>query len=54
MTGPLTGEYPDWWKGRRFGQPTMAWAARLVQGRSPAFGQWPAKSMIVDERSRVN
>ncbi len=23
----LTGLYPDWWEGRRFDQPTRAWAA---------------------------
>lgn len=23
----LTGEYPDWWKGRRFDKPISAWAA---------------------------
>lgn len=23
----LTGQYPDWWKGRRFGGPIRAWAA---------------------------
>jgi len=23
----LTGDYPDWWEGRRFSKPTTAWAA---------------------------
>lgn len=23
----LTGDYPDWWPGRRFGKPISAWAA---------------------------
>jgi len=23
----LTGQYPDWWKGRRFNRPVRAWAA---------------------------
>jgi phage terminase large subunit-like protein len=23
----LTGQYPDWWEGRRFERPIMAWAA---------------------------
>ncbi len=23
----LTGDYPDWWEGRRFDKPTTAWAA---------------------------
>lgn len=23
----LTGEYPDWWEGRRFAQPVSVWAA---------------------------
>src|SRR5689334_14530497 len=22
----LTGRYPDWWQGRRFDRPTVAWA----------------------------
>lgn len=24
---PLTGNYPDWWRGRRFTRPLAAWAA---------------------------
>jgi Terminase large subunit, T4likevirus-type, N-terminal len=27
MTLHLTGNYPDWWKGRRFSHPVSAWAA---------------------------
>lgn len=27
MTYHLTGEYPDWWKGKRFDGPILAWAA---------------------------
>jgi phage terminase large subunit-like protein len=27
MTYHLTGEYPDWWTGRRFNHPIEAWAA---------------------------
>lgn len=27
MTCHLTGEYPDWWLGRRFNRPIKAWAA---------------------------
>jgi phage terminase large subunit-like protein len=27
MTYHLTGLYPDWWEGRRFGRPISAWAA---------------------------
>jgi len=27
MTYHLTGEYPDWWEGRRFDHPVEAWAA---------------------------
>lgn len=26
----LTGEYPDWWLGRRFEQPTKCWAAGVT------------------------
>lgn len=27
MAAHLTGEYPDWWEGRRFDHPVSAWAA---------------------------
>lgn len=27
MTCHLTGNYPDWWEGRRFNRPVKAWAA---------------------------
>ena len=27
MTYHLTGEYPNWWEGRRFTQPIVAWSA---------------------------
>lgn len=27
MTAHLTGQYPKWWKGRRFSRPIRAWAA---------------------------
>jgi phage terminase large subunit-like protein len=27
MTCHLTGQYPDWWEGRRFNKPILAWAA---------------------------
>jgi phage terminase large subunit-like protein len=27
LTLHLTGQYPDWWKGRRFDKPIRAWAA---------------------------
>lgn len=26
----LTGEYPDWWQGRRFDSPVKAWAAGVT------------------------
>lgn len=26
----LTGEYPDWWKGKRFDRPVVCWAAGLT------------------------
>lgn len=29
MACHLTGLYPDWWKGRRFDQPVVAWAAGI-------------------------
>lgn len=46
----LTGDYPAWWKGRRFARPTIGWAAGVTQeltrdaaqrvlcGRAEAFG----------------
>ncbi len=46
----LTGEYPDWWAGRRFDKPTVGWAAgvtgestrdnpqRLLMGRVGKIG----------------
>jgi phage terminase large subunit-like protein len=46
----LTGEYPDWWEGRRWDRPVAAWAAgvtgestrdtlqRLLMGRPGQFG----------------
>ncbi|MDT3381716.1 terminase family protein [Labrys neptuniae] len=45
-----TGKYPDWWQGRRFTRPTVAWAAgvtglatrdtvqRMLVGRAEAVG----------------
>ena len=45
-----TGVYPDWWKGRRFGRPTVGWACgvsgevvrdtvqRVLVGRSGSIG----------------
>jgi phage terminase large subunit-like protein len=27
----LTGDYPEWWKGRRFAEPTIGWAAGVTQ-----------------------
>lgn len=45
-----TGRYPEWWTGRRFGKPTVGWAAgvtgestrdnvqRLLMGRPGAYG----------------
>jgi phage terminase large subunit-like protein len=50
MTYHLTGEYPDWWQGRRFKRPIMAWASgvtgesvrdttqRLLVGRPDEYG----------------
>src|SRR5581483_2437028 len=26
----LTGQYPDWWKGRRFDKPTKGWIAGVT------------------------
>ncbi|WKV16979.1 terminase-like family protein [Microcystis phage MJing1] len=46
----LTGDYPDWWQGRRFSKPTAGWAAgvtseatrdtaqRILLGRAESIG----------------
>ena len=48
----LTGLYPDWWRGRRWDRPIVAWAAsvsgeatrdnpqRMLLGRPGRSGQW--------------
>lgn len=62
----LTGEYPDWWKGRRFDHPIAAWAAgvtgestrdtmqRLLLGRpgQHGTGALPADCIIDTTASR--
>jgi len=30
----LTGEYPDWWEGRRFGEPVLAWCGSVTNEAS--------------------
>src|ERR671937_1005204 len=56
-----TGRYPDWWKGKRFGKPTIGWGAgttnettrdtiqRILVGRpgQPGTGAIP-KDAILD------
>ena len=60
MVYHLTGEYPDWWEGRRFDHPVDAWAAgdtgknvrdiiqRLMLGddSAPGTGLIPAEAII--------
>lgn len=53
----LTGQYPDWWKGKRFSEPTVGWAAgvtgestrdnpqRILLGRP---GSWGTGSIPAD------
>jgi phage terminase large subunit-like protein len=53
----LTGQYPDWWEGKRFDHPTVGWAAgvtgestrdnpqRILMGRP---GQWGTGSIPAD------
>lgn len=55
----LTGRYPDWWRGRRFDRPVVAWvggvtaeatrdgAQRILLGRTGSFGTGtiPAKDI---------
>lgn len=33
LTCHLTGEYPDWWEGRRFNKPINAWVVGLTAGQ---------------------
>ncbi|HEX2113493.1 MAG TPA: terminase family protein [Alphaproteobacteria bacterium] len=61
----LTGLYPEWWKGRRWDRPIVAWAAgvtgestrdnpqRLLLGRSGQFGTGaiPAAATIATTRA---
>ena len=61
----LTGEYPHWWKGRRFDTPTDGWAAgdtgqttrdiiqKELMGRPGEFGTGMiAKDLILDYKAR--
>jgi phage terminase large subunit-like protein len=60
----LTGEYPDWWKGKRWDRPVTGWAAgvtgestrdnpqRILLGRPGAWGTGAIpKNAIVDTSS---
>lgn len=66
MAFHLTGKYPDWWEGRRFDKPVMAWAGsvstlatrdtvqRLVMGRPGQHGTGTIpKSDIVQTKSAL-
>jgi phage terminase large subunit-like protein len=35
----LTGRYPDWWQGRRFGHPTLAWACGMTAPKTMDINQ---------------
>lgn len=35
----LTGRYPDWWKGWRFDQPTLCWAAGITSVKTMDINQ---------------
>lgn len=62
----LTGEYPDWWQGRRFPKPVAIWAAgvtseatrdtvqRVLMGRIGALGTGmvPKKAIIETSSAR--
>jgi phage terminase large subunit-like protein len=62
----LTGDYPDWWQGRRFDKPITMWAAgvtseatrdvpqRLLMGRVGAIGTGliPKKSIVEHSSTR--
>ncbi len=67
MTYHLTGEYPDWWQGRRFKRPVMAWASgvtgesvrdttqRLLVGRPGEYGTGyiPKRSIVGDPKKAM-
>lgn len=59
----VTGDYPEWWEGRRFDRPTVWWvgsidgkfvrdnAQRILMGRAPAWGTGVvAGSKIINKR----
>lgn len=66
MAMHLTGQYPEWWEGKRFEKPIAAWAGsvstlatrdtvqRLVCGRPGKLGTGSVpKSSIVDSKSAM-
>ena len=66
MAMHLTGQYPEWWEGRRFTKPIAAWAGsvstlatrdtvqRLVCGRPGKLGTGSVpKASIVDSKSAM-
>lgn len=66
MAMHLTGLYPDWWSGRRFDKPVVAWAGsvtgigtrdtvqRLVMGRPGQHGTGAIpKSAIIETKSAM-
>ena len=52
MSVHLTGLYPDWWEGRRFENPILAWAAGISTDttrdilQSALLGDWEDPSML--------
>ena len=67
MAMHLTGNYPDWWQGRRFEHPIRAWAAgnssettrdnpqRVLLGDAPEIwgtGSLPASSIVEVKRAK--
>lgn len=67
MTYHLTGEYPDWWQGRKFRKPVMAWASgvtgesvrdttqRLLVGRPGEYGTGciPKRSIVGEPKKAM-
>jgi len=66
MAMHLTGRYPDWWQGRRFTRPIVAWASgvtglsvrettqRLLVGRAGEYGTgFIPKDCIIGEPKRA-
>lgn len=67
MAYHLTGEYPDWWEGKRFSHPIVAWASgitgesvrdttqRILMGRPGQYGTGaiPGKAIVGSPKKAI-